>query len=154
MFKRALKGVPFFANIAKISEVETSYDLFRLVIIKNTSSMKISTFPLSSVIGFPWRIVERAYTFHLIFDPIALVSHTIGIHKDSFSVFFTSHNLSLITISILFDNLKLTLIRFYFWGLLRVRIAILFVLFFNYCGWNIRFYYASAGSTVTIFINF
>ena len=88
-FECALERLPFFADITEIPIVKTTNYRLRMLIIKNTSTVEIASFPLSSIIRSTWRIVQWSYTFDLVLDPVALVEHSIRIDEHSFPMLFT-----------------------------------------------------------------
>ena len=111
IFEGALEYSPFFAYFVEISKIITSINGFWLFVVEDTSTVEGTQFPLSSVVGFTRWVVEGANTIHLVVDPVSLIINSIGIFKNSFAMFFTVDELTLIPVSFLLDNMKL-LFRF------------------------------------------
>jgi hypothetical protein len=107
-FESSLETFPLFTDFTEISIVEAAHYWLWMFVVEHSSPVKVTSFPLSSIVRFARGVVKRAYTFDLILDPITLIEYTIRIDKYSFPVFLTALHLSLIPVAILLDDLKLT----------------------------------------------
>ena len=148
-FECALERLPFFADITEIPIVKTTNYRLRMLIIKNTSTVEIASFPLSSIIRSTWRIVQWSYTFDLVLDPVALVEHSIRINEHSFPMLFAPKHLSLVFVAILLNDLEFTVIGLCL-GVVGGVAVELWILLLDDGGRYVWFDDAATGSTLTI----
>ena len=98
---------PVLLNLIEIVIVKRMIEMFRILIMKRTSTAKLILFPLS-VIGQPLRLIEQfSITLNMSINPLSFIHPSILIIKSTYSMFDTIYFISLIstTLSICLPNI-------------------------------------------------